>query len=420
MKLEYVGGTTSCILNVFIQDSASTTGAGKTGLAYNTASLTAYYVRPGAASVAITLATQTATGAYSSGGFVEIDATNMPGMYRFDIPNAALAAGATSVAIMLKGASGMVPLTLEIALVAWNPQDAVRGGFTALPNATAGATNGLPLSVDSSGRVDVLKINGTNQTARDLGASVLLSSGTGAGQIALASGAVTVGTNNDKSGYALTTAPLDAAGTRGALGLATANLDTQLAAIQADTDNLQTRIPAALVSGRMDASVGAMAANVLTAAAMAADAGAEIADAVWDEAISGHLAAGTTGAALNGAGSAGDPWNTALPGVYAEGTAGNLVGIYIDAAISSRLAAASYTAPVTANDLADAVLKRDWTSVSGEAARSLLNAARTLRNRVVISSGVITVYKEDGATVAFTMPVTTDANAEPIIAVTPA
>jgi hypothetical protein len=40
-----------------------------------------------------------------------------------------------------------------------------------------------------------------------------------------------------------------------------------LATVQADTDDIQTRIPAALVSGRIDASVGAMAAGVVTAAA---------------------------------------------------------------------------------------------------------------------------------------------------------
>ena len=75
-------------------------------------------------------------------------------------------------------------------VVAYDPQDSVRGGMTALPNAAAGASGGLPLSVDTSGRVDVLKINGTSQTARDLGASVLLSNGTGTGQISLSSGAV--------------------------------------------------------------------------------------------------------------------------------------------------------------------------------------------------------------------------------------
>jgi hypothetical protein len=69
---------------------------------------------------------------------------------------------------------------------------------------------------------------------------------------------------------------LDAAGVRAAIGLASANLDTQLSGIQADTDDIQTRIPAALVGGRMDASVGAMAANTLTASALATDAVTEI------------------------------------------------------------------------------------------------------------------------------------------------
>jgi hypothetical protein len=60
-------------------------------------------------------------------------------------------------------------------------------------------------------------------------------------------------------------------------GLATS---AALAVVQADTDDIQTRLPAALTGGRMDSSVGAMAANVLTAAALAADAAAEIAAAV--------------------------------------------------------------------------------------------------------------------------------------------
>lgn len=49
-----------------------------------------------------------------------------------------------------------------------------------------------------------------------------------------------------------------------------------LVTIQADTDNIQARLPAALVTGRMDASVGAMAADTLTASALAADAVTEI------------------------------------------------------------------------------------------------------------------------------------------------
>jgi len=51
-----------------------------------------------------------------------------------------------------------------------------------------------------------------------------------------------------------------------------------------------------------------------------------ITDAIWDEAITDHLTAGSTGAALNGAGAAGDPWSTPIPGAYGSGTAGYLIG----------------------------------------------------------------------------------------------
>lgn len=52
-------------------------------------------------------------------------------------------------------------------------------------------------------------------------------------------------------------------------GLATSSA---LSTVQADTDNIQTRLPASLVSGRIDASIGAMASAVLTAAAIASNA----------------------------------------------------------------------------------------------------------------------------------------------------
>ncbi len=111
---------------VFVQDSASTTGGGKTGIAFNTASFTAYYVRPpvagvGGTAVQITLATQTVSGAYSSGGWVEVDATNLPGIYRFDIPNAVFATGVDHAVVMLKGASGMAPVSLEYQLTGFDP-----------------------------------------------------------------------------------------------------------------------------------------------------------------------------------------------------------------------------------------------------------------------------------------------------------
>ena len=48
-----------------------------------------------------------------------------------------------------------------------------------------------------------------------------------------------------------------------------ASISADVAGVQADTDNLQTRIPTALVGGRIDASIGAVAANAITAAGIA-------------------------------------------------------------------------------------------------------------------------------------------------------
>ena len=72
-------------------------------------------------------------------------------------------------------------------------------------------------------------------------------------------------------------------------------------------------------------------------------------------------------------------------------------------------------APTDLNAIADALLKRDWNSVTGEAAYSALNAFRMLRNAWNTTGGVLSVKKEDGASVAWTRVLATDAAADPII-----
>jgi hypothetical protein len=69
-------------------------------------------------------------------------------------------------------------------------------------------------------------------------------SGNLSGSVGSVTSAVTVGTNNDKTGYSLTSGPLDAAGVRSAVGLASANLDTQLAKLDTIDDFLDTEIAA--------------------------------------------------------------------------------------------------------------------------------------------------------------------------------
>jgi hypothetical protein len=66
----------------------------------------------------------------------------------------------------------------------------------------------------------------------------------------------------------------------------------------------------------------------------------------------------------------------------------------------------------TAVEIADALLTRDWTAVSGEAARSVLNALRFLRNKWSIAGSTLTVTKEDDAATAWTAALTTVAAAQ--------
>jgi hypothetical protein len=129
---EYVyAGLTSQTLDIFLQDSSSSTGQGLAGLVFNSASLVASYRKGATGSrTAITLATQTVGGAWSSGGFVEIDATNMKGVYRLDIPNAAVDTEGF-VTLYLYGATNLLPTALRIDCRPL-PVDVKKFGGTAL------------------------------------------------------------------------------------------------------------------------------------------------------------------------------------------------------------------------------------------------------------------------------------------------
>lgn len=197
---------------------------------------------------------------------------------------------------------------------------------------------------DANQRVDVAAIAGTAQTARDLGASVLLSPGTGTGQISLASGAVTAGTVSDKTGYRLSAAGVDdvwdeaiadhttegsfgqrfqnaQVGTATAGSATSITLDTtgrssttdfykgSLIVITGGTGAGQARFCTAYDGGTGIATVGTWATNpdatsdyviipfdeIVGATAPTA---AQVADAVWDEARADHTSEGSFGALL--------------------------------------------------------------------------------------------------------------------------
>jgi len=153
--LQIKAGATSRSILVALKNSS--TGLALTGVAFNASGLTAYYAIAGQAPVAITLASlAAATSAYTSGGWFELSSTNMPGLYRLDLPNACFSSGGNAVVVELAGAASMAACTKEIQIVAYDPTDAVRLGLTALPNVAQGSRGALmtdTVVVDSAGSV---------------------------------------------------------------------------------------------------------------------------------------------------------------------------------------------------------------------------------------------------------------------------
>jgi hypothetical protein len=90
-------GSTSQSIEVYL---------GATGLTASTSGLSARYNRTRSASVNIPLVPVTITQPWVAGGFAEVDAVGMPGLYRLDIPNEALSLGVDDVTIAVRGASG--------------------------------------------------------------------------------------------------------------------------------------------------------------------------------------------------------------------------------------------------------------------------------------------------------------------------
>ena len=169
-KRTIVQGSTNVTIDVFIQNSSVTTGAGLTGLVFNSSGLSCYYREGATASAtALTLATQTVGGAHTDGGFVEIDATNMPGHYRLDLSDTIVSGTNPYVTIQLKGATNMAPCNIELELVVIDPFAAVvpanmtqiSGDATAADNAEsffdgtgyAGTNNIIPSVTTVTGNV---------------------------------------------------------------------------------------------------------------------------------------------------------------------------------------------------------------------------------------------------------------------------
>lgn len=151
-------------------------------------------------------------------------------------------------------------------------------------------------------------------------------------------------------------------------------LDSVITAIQgADGDTLET------LSDQLDALPAAPSA-------------ASVADAVWDEVIAGHLAAGSTGAALNASGGAADPLLNSVPGAYAAGTAGYIIGSLTSGvvlSIPSPVSGSTITATIAATlaaTLTGLTISADWAKVYLTVKRHTSDADAQSLLQVVVSN----------------------------------
>ena len=118
---------------------------GSTGVTFQTPNLTCYYARNNGTSVNIPLVAGNAS-TWVSGSLYEVSAVTMPGVYKFDIPNAVIESGATTASIMLRGANAF-----NGAFVNINIEQPAQSAYL--------STNGYKLLSEYAGSDGVLTVN---------------------------------------------------------------------------------------------------------------------------------------------------------------------------------------------------------------------------------------------------------------------
>jgi hypothetical protein len=252
----------------------SSTGQPETGLTVT--NMDATYVRNRADAVKNDLTALSAPDdAHADNQAIEVDATNAPGLYRVDFPDAAFASGADKV-ILIVTCAGCDPAMKEIELVANTAEDV----FARL-GAPAGASHAADIATRASqASVDDVPTNAELATALAAADDAVLT------EVALVK-AKTDNLPSDPADQSLIIAATDAIMTR--LGLPTgASLAADIAAraSQASVDDLPTNAELATALAAADDAVLAQIA-VVAAAIAALPTAAAIADAVQDEAVEG-------------------------------------------------------------------------------------------------------------------------------------
>lgn len=316
MLVDFQLGASSNWVRVKIRSSTSPYG-GATGLTFSTSGLriaaianneattTAYTAAGSTIETIATLGTFAAPTSTKC-RFKEVDATNHPGVYEIQLDNTRFGVtNAKSLLISVTG-TGLADCDVTIPLLGYNPYNGTNLNLSCLPSASPSTTGGFVLY--GSGLNQFLPVSGsvTVGTNNDkTGYSLSQSFPSNFASLAIdVSGKVTVGTNSDKTGYSLTQSfPTNFASLAitvgGAVTAGTVSDKTGYSlsvtpptAAQISTQVWSEAIPGSFTTGTAGYTLG----NVATGSPPSAST---IAAAVWNEAKASHTTAGTYGYLLD-------------------------------------------------------------------------------------------------------------------------
>jgi hypothetical protein len=176
MKISRAVGTTSEILQVFIQDATVSTGAGLANIVASSVNFT--WLRNDQATLSSGTCSSGGTiGTYGVSTLTQISSTSSLGWYQFGVPNGIFTSGRSSL-LHLYGAPSMAPLPMEIELTKFDNQQfvssynistqaggvrvsstAIEFGVSTMSTEVGVSTVTIPVGV-STGSLNVSSING--------------------------------------------------------------------------------------------------------------------------------------------------------------------------------------------------------------------------------------------------------------------
>lgn len=163
-ELQRVRGATKNLFRIFLKNSS--TGLGLTGLTNASSSLQISAIRELSSTVTTytsagsTIQTISTLGTFvqpTAGNirFQQVDATNFPGLYEIQPLDTLFSTsdGSRFIDFVVFGPTNCTPTTYRFELESVNFQDGIAGGMTALPQAAASASGGIPTIGTSTGQI---------------------------------------------------------------------------------------------------------------------------------------------------------------------------------------------------------------------------------------------------------------------------